>query len=140
MNFTCTVVNKGLLSTALEQNNLRHGLVLLWFKDLLNVTEKLQFRDPTFSTILCTAFIRGDLIAVTRGPFIHSLISCPFFLMRCKIILNCQVNFEYQREFWIATTLKLLKNQKPLDRSVETLGLWIITSRLRSLNLQTRVA
>ena len=26
----------------------RHGLMLLWFKDLMNVTEKLQFRDPTF--------------------------------------------------------------------------------------------
>ena len=26
----------------------RHGLMLLWFKDLVNVTEKLQFIDPTF--------------------------------------------------------------------------------------------
>ena len=25
-----------------------HGLMLLWFKDLMNVTEKLQFIDPTF--------------------------------------------------------------------------------------------
>ena len=25
-----------------------HGLMLLWFKDLMNVTEKLQFKDPTF--------------------------------------------------------------------------------------------
>ena len=24
------------------------GLMLLWFKDLINVTEKLQFIDPTF--------------------------------------------------------------------------------------------
>ena len=29
---------------------------------------------------------------------------------------------------------------KALDKSVETLGLWIVTSRLHSLNLQTRVA
>ena len=27
---------------------IRHGLMLLWFKDLTNVTEKLQFIDPTF--------------------------------------------------------------------------------------------
>ena len=25
---------------------IRHGLMLLWFKDLMNVTEKLQFIDP----------------------------------------------------------------------------------------------
>ena len=31
-------------------------------------------------------------------------------------------------------------NMKALDKSVETLGLWIVTSRLHSLNLQTRVA
>ena len=27
---------------------IRHGFMLLWFKDLVNVTEKLQFIDPTF--------------------------------------------------------------------------------------------
>ena len=27
---------------------IRHGLMLLWFKGLMNVTEKLQFIDPTF--------------------------------------------------------------------------------------------
>ena len=27
---------------------IRHGLMLLWFKDLINVTEKLQFIDPKF--------------------------------------------------------------------------------------------
>ena len=26
----------------------RHGLMLLWFKDLMNVTKKLKFIDPTF--------------------------------------------------------------------------------------------
>ena len=25
---------------------IRHGLMLLWFKDLINVTEKVQFIDP----------------------------------------------------------------------------------------------
>ena len=27
---------------------IRHGLMLLWFKDLMNVTETLQFIDSTF--------------------------------------------------------------------------------------------
>ena len=26
----------------------RHGLMLLWLKDLMNVTKKLQFKDATF--------------------------------------------------------------------------------------------
>ena len=62
---------------------IRHGLMLLWFKDLMNVTEKLQFIDPTFQ---------------------HScLVSSSWPLMNA------------------------------LDRSVERLGLWIVTSRLHSL-------
>ena len=27
---------------------IRHGLMLLWFKELMNVTKKEQFIDPTF--------------------------------------------------------------------------------------------
>ena len=27
---------------------IRHGLMLLWFKDLTNVTKKFQFIDPMF--------------------------------------------------------------------------------------------
>ena len=71
--------------------------MLLWFKDLMNVTEKLQFIDPMFQH-LSSAFIRGDLNAATRGPFIRSLISCPFFwqgVNKCQEVshhhhnLNC---------------------------------------------------
>ena len=37
------------LAVNLTSNNVfRHGLTLLWFKDLINVTEKLQFIDPRF--------------------------------------------------------------------------------------------
>ena len=54
--------------------------MLLWFKDLMHVTQKLQFIDPTFRhSCLASAFIRGDLNAPTRNPFIRSLISRPFF-------------------------------------------------------------
>ena len=51
--------------------------MLPWFKDLINVTEKFQFRDPTFRPLLPNAFVRGDLNAATRSPFI--LISFFFF-------------------------------------------------------------
>ncbi|CAH3163108.1 unnamed protein product [Pocillopora meandrina] len=45
-------------------------LMLLWFADLMNVTEEDTIHRPNVSTLLSNAFIRGDLDAVTRGPFI----------------------------------------------------------------------
>ena len=53
---------------------IRHGLMLLWFTDLMNVTEEDTIQRPNVSTLLSSAFIRGDLNAATRGPFILSLI------------------------------------------------------------------
>ena len=32
--------------------NLRHALMLLWLKDLMDVTEKLQFIDPKFRHLI----------------------------------------------------------------------------------------
>ena len=49
---------------------IRHGLMLLWFADLMNVTEEVTIHRPNVSTLLSSAFIRGDLNAATRGPFI----------------------------------------------------------------------
>ena len=46
------------------------GLMLLWFADLMNVTEEVTIHRPNVSTLLSGAFIRGDLNAATRGPFI----------------------------------------------------------------------
>ena len=48
---------------------------LHWFADLMNVTEEVTIHRPNVSTLLSSAFIRGDLNAATRGPFIQSLIS-----------------------------------------------------------------
>ena len=48
---------------------IRHSLMLLWFADLMNVTEEDTIHRPNVSTILSSAFIRGDLDAVTRGAF-----------------------------------------------------------------------
>ena len=44
--------------------------MLLWFADLMNVTEKATIHIPNVSTLLSSAFIRGDRNAATRGPFI----------------------------------------------------------------------
>ena len=49
---------------------LGHGLMLLWFTDLMNVTEEVTIHRPNVSTLLFSAFIRGDLNAATRGPSI----------------------------------------------------------------------
>ena len=49
---------------------IRHTLMLLWFEDLMNVTEEDTIHRPNVSTLLSSAFIRGDVDAVTRGPFI----------------------------------------------------------------------
>ena len=40
----------------------------LWFTDLINVTEEVTVHRPNISTLLSSAFIRGDLNAATIGP------------------------------------------------------------------------
>ena len=64
------------------------------------------------STLLSSAFIRGDLNGPIRGPFIRSLFSCPFFwrgVNRRKELRRHHHDLkERGTEFWITTTLKLL--------------------------------
>ena len=54
----------------IKNHNVRHSLKLHWFADLMNVTEEVTIHRPNVSTLLSSTFIRGDLNAVTRGPFI----------------------------------------------------------------------
>ena len=49
---------------------IRHSLMLLWFADLMNVTEEVAIHRPNVSTLLFSALLRGDLNAATKGPFI----------------------------------------------------------------------
>ena len=49
---------------------IEHGLMLLRFTDLTNVTEEVTIHRPNVSTLLSGAFVRGDLNAATRDPFI----------------------------------------------------------------------
>ena len=51
---------------------IRHGLMLLWFTDLMNVTEEVTIHRPNVSALLSNAFIRDDLNAATRGPLVRS--------------------------------------------------------------------
>ena len=39
----------------------KHGLMLIRFTDLMNVTEEITIHRPNVSTLLSSAFIRGDL-------------------------------------------------------------------------------
>ena len=58
---------------------IRHGLMLLWFRDLMNVTEKLHFIDPMFRHSCLMPSLEADLIVATSAPFKCTLISCSFF-------------------------------------------------------------
>ena len=43
---------------------IRHSLTLLWFADLMNVTEEVTIHRPNVSTLLSSAFIRGGHLIV----------------------------------------------------------------------------
>ena len=75
MIFVCRVS----FGLQLETNpSVRHGLMLLWFTDLVNVTKEVTIHRSNILTLLSSAFIRGDLNTTTRGPFTQSLFSCLF--------------------------------------------------------------
>ena len=44
--------------------NVWHSLTLLWFADLMNVTEEVTIHRPNVSTLLSSAFIRGGHLIV----------------------------------------------------------------------------
>ena len=73
---------------------IRHGLLRLWFKDLMNVTDKFQFIDPTFR--------HSCLDEGTRQEYRNSM-NCNFSvtfikslnlssIKPCTIILICDNN------------------------------------------------
>ena len=55
--------------------------MLLWFTDLMNVTEEVTIHRPNVSTLLSSAFIRGDLNTATRGPLYGHYLAA-FFLTK----------------------------------------------------------
>ena len=75
MIFVCRVS----FGLQLETNpSVRHGLMLLWLTDLMNVTKEVTIHRSNILTLLSSAFIRGDLNTTTRGPLTQSLFSCLF--------------------------------------------------------------
>ena len=64
------IIKKRAFENLENKLKIRHSLMLLWFADLMNVTEEVTIHRPNVSTVLSSAFIRGDLNAAKRGPFI----------------------------------------------------------------------
>ena len=60
---------------------IRHGLMLLWLKDLMNVTVRLQSIDPMFRYFslvpslrqVISKKIKGPLVAAIRSPLMKAL-------------------------------------------------------------------
>ena len=76
--------------------------MLLWLKDLMNVTVKLQSIDPMFRNPSLVPSFRQVISENIKGPLVAAIRST---LMKAR------------------------------DGSVETLGLWIVISRLHSKSL-----
>ena len=47
--------------------------MLPWFADLMNVTEEVTIHKPNVSTLLSSAFIRGDLNKLVQAVVFHAL-------------------------------------------------------------------
>ena len=56
----------------LKTCKVKYGLMLLWFTDLVNVTEEVTIHRPNVLTLLSSAFIRGDLTLQQKGHFIQT--------------------------------------------------------------------
>ena len=75
---------------------IRHGLMRLWFKDLMDVTETLQFIDPTFRHSCLDEGTRqecrnvGSMNCYFSVTFIKSLNLSS--IKPCTIILICDNN------------------------------------------------
>ena len=73
-NKACIITRSPSASLLLKGLATKHATVK-WTESNLEVT----IHKHNVSTFLCSAFIRGDLIVATRGPFMSSPSSCPFF-------------------------------------------------------------
>ena len=127
--------------------------MLLWFTDLMNVTEEVTTHRPNILTLLFSAFIRDDLNAATIGPFIWSLIS--------SLSMTSWHSFKSWQWWFASWCLFTPQKKRPLigdhikgplvavfrsplmkalNRSVETLGLWIVTSSVTLIKSVASVA
>ena len=56
----CKSASDQILAFFLLHTEVGHSLMLLWFADLVNVTEEVTIHRPNVSTLLSSAFIMGD--------------------------------------------------------------------------------
>ena len=108
----------------------RHSLMLLWFKDLMNLTEEVTIHRPNVSTLLSSTFIKWQMArqkpsSVTAKDQLQlvTLLMKGSQRLVLLLFLTFRVLQNPSREFWIATTLKLLK--KPFQT------LWHIFAKLK---------
>ena len=52
---------------------IRHGLMLLWLKDLMNVTVRLQSIDPMFRHISLVPSLRQVIGKKIKGPLVAAI-------------------------------------------------------------------
>ena len=55
---------------------IRHSLTLLWFADLMNVTEEVTIHRPNASTLLSSAFIMTQVDLAFKFPKLNSMREC----------------------------------------------------------------
>ena len=73
---------------------IRHGLMLLWSTDLLNVTEEVTIHRPNVSTLLSGAFFRRSVGGVT----------CFNGSEKITCLINDQKMIKERRQFWAKNT------------------------------------
>ena len=108
----------------------RHSFMLLWFKDLMNLTEEVTIHRPNVSTLLSSTFIKWQMArqkpsSVTAKDQLQlvTLLMKGSQRLVLLLFLTFRVLQNPSREFWIATTLKLLK--KPFQT------LWHLFAKLK---------
>ena len=104
--------------------------MLLWFKDLMNLTKEVTIHRPNVSTLLSSTFIKwqmarqkpSSVTAINQLQLVTLLMKGSQRLV-LLLFLTFRALQNPSREFWIATTLKLL--QKPIQT------LWHIFAKLK---------
>ena len=122
---------KRIILTCLNQDKPgRNSLMLLWFKDLINLTEEVTIHRPNFSTLLSSTFIKWQMarqkpssVTAKNQLQLVTLLMKGSQRLVLLLFLTFRVLQNPSREFWIATTLKLLK--KPFQT------LWHIFAKLK---------
>ena len=96
----------------------RRSLMLLWFKDLMNLTEEVTIHRPNVATLLSSTFIKWQMarqkpssVTAKNQLQLVTLLMKGSQRLVLLLFLTFRVLQNPSTEFWIATTLKL-KNEE----------------------------